>query len=72
MALDTFEDTDTVAVVVGRVGPKVGLIAESVLDQHLAAVAQSDTDQDFDPTTGMVIVLSMCSPGDKKIILIRC
>lgn len=64
MALDTFEDTDTAAVVLGRVGLKVDLIAESVLDQHLAAAAQSDRDQDFDPTTGMVIVLSMCSPVD--------
>lgn len=73
MALDTFEDTDTVAVVLGRVGPKVGLLAESALAQRLAAAALSDRGQDFDPTTGMVIVLSMCLPGDTiKMILIRC
>lgn len=50
-------------MVLDREGPKVGLTAESALAQRLAVAVQSDTGQDFDPTTGMVIVLSMCSPG---------
>lgn len=68
MALDIVVDIDTVAAALA--GQAVDLIAAELEPaQHLVA-ARLDTGQDFDPTTGTVIVLEMCLPvGQLKVIV---
>lgn len=58
MVLDIVEDIDT--VVAALVALEVDLIAVDLeLVQHLVAVQLDKQVQDFDPMTGMVIVLEM-------------